>query len=237
MKYNCIIFLIINLIGAISILYINPIIGSIILICAGLITFSFPKTIQNFKNNESMFEFKIGSLFIFLCGISTFAYFIGIIPPIIFDYISKEGLFLTWVHLFFIGFAFMIGYNESKLEMGKYSAIRNKMELFIYVLINMSLFSFVFYLFIANTFLYEYESTNIPSYLLFFSGFLIIICPNALDTKRSKYSSLFTRIYGIMFIFGSIIFYILIIFYIPFIIELILIGVVISIISIGLSIL
>lgn len=74
---------------------------------------------------------------------------------------------------------------------------RSNIESFIHTLFWVCFFSSILY-----SILWERMSTY--RFLFeFFVGFLVVICPNAIDTTRTKFSRLNARIAGIMFVGGS----------------------------------
>lgn len=230
-----IIFVLINLISWIFIRHFEPIIFSIIIISSGLITITHPKIMYD-PRLTSILTIRIGSLIILIYGIGVliFTQFSGIIPPIIFDYASKilhiiidcprfttvyspkETIILLWELLFLIGFIIMAGISESSVpDVISSLRIRNNMESFIYILIIISVGgAFLCFLIICifGFMISLYIMIIILSYIYFFVGFLIIICPNAIDDIRTKDSGLRTKIGGIMCILAAITNYIPIIF-------------------------
>lgn len=222
---NKFIFLIINLIGGILIQFDNPIIGSIILIFSGFITFIFPKICycpmvysRNVPINKEIITYiKFGSLSIILFGVGIFAYLIEIVPPIIFDYASKSFWQILLAIVYLTGFTVLaspsdceqLKYELKHFKYDKYEDefIRNNMELFIYALIVISIGGYILLSLIMI--IYD-ELISLPYYLLFFAGFLIIIYPNAILTKRTKSDYLFARLCGILFMTGGVIRYTLI---------------------------
>lgn len=213
MKYLVLIFLIINIIGMIGIIF-EPFIGSIILIFSGFITYISPKMIYK-KGITSISHIRIGSLFIFLGGIINLI-FIKIMPQIIFYTDIGYSLQIALVTFIFIGIGFPVEGSTPTLAKNNNSFTRNTIESIIIVSLVILSFACAVYIGRFKPF------TIIFSYILFFIGFLIMICPNALDVKRrTKSSYLLIRIFGMMVILMAIINYIIISFNRPFVLGMV----------------
>ena len=211
-------------IGGHLLIYINPIISSIILIFSGFIPYLFKIKSINFCDCEcnqnqdlllqidkdkvktvKLYALRLTSLIMILFGIFNFVYIYSIMPHVC------EKLRLGIFYLFAMGIAFFYplfskGFCKWLIYIYDnyiYDKITRSIS---YINISYILYVLIFFI---NTGIYSNVGILlIPIYYFSFIGFPMMLSPNAFDIRRTKYSSLAIRVVGILFIIRNAIFFV-----------------------------